>query len=520
MTLFLHPFQNTPFVDDWVYAWSVENLLKTGRLQVLEFSSNVNLAQIVWGWLSCLPFGFSFVALQVSTWLLAIAGLCGLYLLLRDLDVPRGDALLGAATLGTYPVFAVLGATFMTDVPFVSLTILATAAMVRALQRSSTRWLVAASLAAAVGVAIRSVGIVTPVAMLLALVFRADGWGRHRARWVLGVMPLVAAIGLIYWRQAHVFRTADLTWVKGTPEDHMAMLKFALPLLPQMSAETIGLIAGPLGLSALPLALAAIRRDRVRRTAVIFIGFALLLALSVAFGLAPQPLVSGETWSANQLGGNMPLVPDWHETDPRAWIPWAALAAGTFSCSVVLALACRATGTPGRGFLLLAASGHVLSIALLWLINDRYALVLVPYAIALLLSAGRLPRRWPAFTVLAVFGLVAVAGMRDQLNYSRAVWQMVDALRQRGVPPRDINGGYMVNGWLQYAHPEDAHRNSAGEVDVPWINGADELPYRVSNDRLSGWQVLESVGYSRWLAAPGRIYALKSTHQPDDGHAR
>jgi hypothetical protein len=495
----------------------VENLLKTGRLQVLEFSSNVNLAQIVWGWLACLPFGFSFTALQISTWLLAIAGLCGLYHLLRDLDVPRGDALLGVATMGAYPVFAVLGVTFMTDVPFVSLTILATAAMVRALQRSSTRWLAAASLAASVSVAIRAVGIVTPVAMLLAMVFRADGWGRRRARWAISLLPVVVAVGLIYWRQTHLFRSAELTWIKGTPEDRVAMLRFALPLLPQMSAETIGLIAGPLGLSVLPLALASFRTDWFRPVAGVFIGLVLLLTLFRGLGLDPRPLVSGQTWSLNQVGGSMPLVPDWHETDPPGWIFWAALAAGAFSCSVVLVRAWRAAGKPEHGFLVLAAAGHALVIALLWLIADRYVLVLVPYAIAVLLSAGRLPRRWPAFALLAVFGLVAAAGIRDQLNYNRAVWEMVDALGRHGVATRDINGGYMVNGWLQYAHPEDAHRDSAGNIDVPWVNGADELPYKIANEPASGWQVVESVGYPRWLAPPGRIYALKSTNQSRDG---
>src|SRR5688572_29503308 len=127
----VRPFQNAPFVDDWVYAWSVENLLTHGRLQVLNYSDNVNLAQVVWGALACIPFGFSFTALRVSTWLLGIVSLCALYLLLRELEVPRRDALLGTATLAVYPVFALLSITFMTDVPFLSMTLLANVSIVR-----------------------------------------------------------------------------------------------------------------------------------------------------------------------------------------------------------------------------------------------------------------------------------------------------------------------------------------------------------------------------------------------------
>ena len=229
-TLLVRPFQNTPFVDDWVYAWSVENLLEHGRLQVLEYSSNINLTQVLWGWLFCLPFGFSFVALRLSTWFLAVGGLCGLYSLLRDLDVPRRNALLGTATLGVYPIFAMLSVTFMTDVPFVSLTILASFAMVRTLRDRSLWWLVAATVMASLAVAIRTVGLVTPLAMFLALVGGDDGWGRRGGRWALSLLPFIVFAAIVYWRGSHIYQSADLTWVKNTTADRIAMLReFALP---------------------------------------------------------------------------------------------------------------------------------------------------------------------------------------------------------------------------------------------------------------------------------------------------
>src|SRR5678815_1131209 len=77
--LLLRPFQNAPHVDDWVYAWSVEWLLKHHELRTLEFSASINVIQTLWGALFCLPFGFSFTALRVSTWALSVLGLGGLY---------------------------------------------------------------------------------------------------------------------------------------------------------------------------------------------------------------------------------------------------------------------------------------------------------------------------------------------------------------------------------------------------------------------------------------------------------
>src|SRR5689334_17860805 len=99
IAVLLRPFQNTPFVDDWAYAWPVEHLLQTGELKVLDWSTSLNVAQILWGALFALPFGFSFTALRISTFILSVGGLCGFYLLLQELGVTRRDALLGAALL-------------------------------------------------------------------------------------------------------------------------------------------------------------------------------------------------------------------------------------------------------------------------------------------------------------------------------------------------------------------------------------------------------------------------------------
>ena len=40
------PWQNVPVIDDWVYAWSVEHLLKTGQLRVADISAVYPLPQI------------------------------------------------------------------------------------------------------------------------------------------------------------------------------------------------------------------------------------------------------------------------------------------------------------------------------------------------------------------------------------------------------------------------------------------------------------------------------------------
>ncbi|MBI5394724.1 MAG: glycosyltransferase family 39 protein, partial [Verrucomicrobia bacterium] len=153
--LTLRPFQDTPLIDDWTYAWAVEWLLKHSQLRMLDWCIHINPVHVVWGWLFCLPAGFSFVALRLSTFVSAVACVCGVYAVLRELEVSRRDALIGAAVLGLNPIFFFLAISFMTDVPFLALTVWAAWAMVRALRERSNGWLVAASALAALARGVR-----------------------------------------------------------------------------------------------------------------------------------------------------------------------------------------------------------------------------------------------------------------------------------------------------------------------------------------------------------------------------
>src|SRR5262245_6653631 len=106
--LLVAPHADVPVIDDWVYAWSVEHCLGTGRLRVLEFSAIYPVAQIVWGALFARASGFSFVTLRLSTVVLSVAGCWAVYLTLRELGCRRRTGLLGAFAVACDPVFFAL----------------------------------------------------------------------------------------------------------------------------------------------------------------------------------------------------------------------------------------------------------------------------------------------------------------------------------------------------------------------------------------------------------------------------
>ena len=102
VAIVLRPFPDAPFIDDWAYSWSVQHLLETGDFLFPEVVLNPIVTQVLWGALFCLPFGFSLAALRVSTWVLGVLAVCGLYLLVRELGGGRRAALAAGALLGFF----------------------------------------------------------------------------------------------------------------------------------------------------------------------------------------------------------------------------------------------------------------------------------------------------------------------------------------------------------------------------------------------------------------------------------
>ena len=507
--LILRPFQNIPFVDDWAYAWSVENLMGTGRLQVLDFSSNINLTHVLWGTLFCLPFGFSFAALRVSTWVLSVLCLCGLYLTLRELGVPRRESLAGTATLGVYPVYFLLSFTFMTDVPFLSAVVWSVLCLIKAVNRESDGWLVVGAVLACAAVSIRLVGIVLPAVFLATLVFHCGSWGRSWKRLLIAIVPGAFGLAMVLLYPSLVAHRADMTAVSSSPIVRRQNLALGLMFVPELYVMHLGLIAGTVGLAMLPLTVGIWKTVAARRALRIAAMLSLLLGAQAAAGSAIlHPLKEDFFWSLHELGVSMRLVPHYNLTVPPDWI-WIVHIGGALS----LAVALTAATTSGSGTAVKAlgwhAGGSFLLMTVLWLLYDRYILLLLPALIALTLSNRKL--RWfPATVVLiATFAGFSFVGSRNHLAYSRAIWEAVETADRNGIAPRDLDGGYTINGWLHYAHPEQARLNAEGNVMVPGLTSQEPTRYQISNSPRDGASVVATIPYQRWLGRSGSVYLIE-----------
>jgi dolichyl-phosphate-mannose-protein mannosyltransferase len=510
--LALRPLQDTPFIDDWVYAWSVEHLLRTGDIKILDWSVSQNVAQVLWGALFCAPFGFSFTALRVSTWVASLLGLLGLHTLLRELGAKRADALVGVALVAFYPVYFILSLSFMTDVPFVALVIWFFAALTRALERRSSRVLAGAALFACLAVAVRPVGIFLTGVLLLVRWAPASGWVPSRRQVMAAVAPVGVLVLLMLARGTLTEHRADLTWVDGSWSWRlMVNWTFNLAQLATWLLENLAVVTGTLGVALAPLALGSLSRDNAR--------VALPVGLLTAAGLTGVlflrnglngPLDPEFIWSLRELGATEALVPP-ITTDPARSLAWAlaAMCVATLSLALALAPLARRRGLrEGARGLAWGALGYFAMSTVLWLFYDRYVLPLVVIMVALRLGAARIPRRRLAVLGVAMFAAVSALGTWDHLQYNRALWAAVAWARQAGIEDRQLDGGYMVNGWLQYAHPEHAVRAPNGDVQVPDVNGGPPGRYGIVKHVPPESRVLHAVVYRRILAPSGRLYVV------------
>ncbi len=121
VALVLSPAYDWPVIDSWAFAWSVRELLEKGRLYIVDWGAMSQLAHLGWGVLAVWLAGFSFAALNASTFVLSLVAVLASYTLLRELGLDQGLSLLGAGVLLANPAFVLLSYSYMTDVPFLVL---------------------------------------------------------------------------------------------------------------------------------------------------------------------------------------------------------------------------------------------------------------------------------------------------------------------------------------------------------------------------------------------------------------
>jgi hypothetical protein len=510
--------------DDWAYALPVQILVERGVLRLTFFQGMPLLAQIAWGVPFCLPLGFSFTALRVSTLVLGLLGMLGVYRLLRDRDVAPLLCLLAALGLLANPVYATLANTFMTDVPFFAAFVWSAVFLLRALTRAQSGALLLGMGLAVFATLIRQIGVLLPVAFAIASL-RRSGFGRHWAREALlplvcaaAVLPLSRAllahsVGLpvLYDERNVAVRTAVADLIHGDP----GVLRLTVDRTLQLVLYS-GLWLAP---SLCPLLARAARAHPRALLRVAVLGSALAAALFAADYAMPRPMFGNILLELGVGPRTLPGAP----MLPSAALRVAMTVTAALGAAALLYLLAPRLREVARGLtrgtldltVLFAGVALVLGFAPFALVYgpffDRYLLALLPLLLLLLLGdGGATGRGVPRRALLAGFACVlggalyTAAAVHDYLAWNRARWTLAAELSREGLPGARLDAGFEHD---NYFVNRDALRRDRPRS---WLIDRDGAPYALRFAPEPADTVLRSVPTHAWLPyAPARVVLVR-----------
>ncbi len=178
--LIAQPFAKMPFIDDFSYTKTALDFARTGHFVYNGWATAMLGWQVPWGALFIKLFGFSFDVLRFSMLPIAMASVYLFHQILRRFGINPANAVLGTLTMALSPLFLLLGASYMTDVPGLFVILLCIYMCQRAVAAKSDKaavyWLIFATAVNVAG------GTVRQIAWLGALVMvPSTAWLlRHR----------------------------------------------------------------------------------------------------------------------------------------------------------------------------------------------------------------------------------------------------------------------------------------------------------------------------------------------------
>jgi hypothetical protein len=539
------PFGNFPLNDDWNYAVSVKQLLEQGRLTITVWSLAASLTHILTGALVTSVFGFSFEALRMTSVVWAVVGGLCFYKLLRR--YATDDPVLATIATGCLifnPIYFELANTFMTDVPFVALSLLSMLFLFRAVDLADWRYAGIASATTTAACLMRQVGLVIPISSALVALSIKDEAPKSR-RWMTALLPLVVSIVAVVAFQAW-FHSSGVQSFSYITETAYLKQRFGQGIVP-LAIDALKLLMIAiiyLGLFIIPVTPLLLRQLKNmlnkqewtflmllagEMTVLIFGGLLYVhrmmpLGDNILFDFGVGPILTGGT-----------LQPGYWETaHPIAWmvLTFLATACGSIATgALVIFLLQRKRGLTFQPIVYLPLLIVVLHLTVICVRGyfDRYLVFTLPFMLLALIgfcnSQSQGSRDWsnlellPSVAALAAFMYFCSAGTHDYFAFNRAKWESLEYLRkQAGVSPMLIDGGLEFNGWYSYQmekatqNPDAKTANNGAQINFdPSMKHGDE--FVVSLTGLPGYRDVRQTTFERWLIpSTGTIHVLRKLH--------
>lgn len=526
--------------DDWSFVRTVHDLALSGHLTYNGWSAPLIGFQAWWGALFVRVFGFSFLVVRASSWVLTLAGIPVLERLLRRVGASRGQAFFGVCTFLLSPLILPNLATFMTDMPAFLLFAAALLTALKAWESEALKWPLATAVLSMLSGSVRQIYWLAGVSFLVVLFFAK--LRSRRARLVIAsCIGLIAVFGAwcSLWLQRQPYVPADITALAWRQTSWTVIANFSLD---DVIRDLVGL-----SVLCLPFTLPFwwLKKRPIRMWAEVSI-LLVSAALPLLFG-QPAPWLGntitgdGVTLSGTLSLGEKPAVMSHHGMLLLALLGAASSAQAGYEIALRLRRRRLIELLTSSGLGRMAAltipfsAGYLMVLAVrapAFGLYDRYMIPLLFIGIAACLGVcARLKPRVSSVSLAAgaIFALYAIATTHDYFADARAKLEATDRILATGAPREAIISGFEFDLWTQtektghinnklVQYPAGAYRqmedcNGDDDVDAWWRPMAPALRahYVVSLSPFTSLRpVFAPVVYQRWVPfGKGRVYVGK-----------
>lgn len=541
------PYANMGICDDWPYILIAQHLAVTGHIVYNGWGAFIIGWQLYLAAALIKLFGFSFTTVRVSTWLIAMATAFVLQRSMVRSNISERNATIGTLALVVSPLFLLLSASFMTDIPGLFAVVICFYGCLRALQSSSSQraigWLCFAVGANAI------CGTSRQIAWLgLLVIVPSTLWLLRSQRRVLmaGAAATVAGAAFIFgcmrWFERQPYSIPEHVVLKSFPVIHVFW-----------QFSTFFLDVPFLLLPIVALFFYGIRKCNPRVLAALLLGYLLIGVhprhVGHVFLLEPTTgdwIVTDGTFGSSALRGTPPLF-----LTPAVQAVLTIASIGGLLCLIALLLRYRPSRNvePSAGL-----SWHQLGV-LLGPFTLAYMLLLVPRAatVGVAASSGIFDRYMPMLLAVAVLcmvryyqdqiqprlplasvvlvSLMALYGVTATHNFLalyRARAAMAAEIRAAGVSDTAVDNGWEYNLGVELQHSAYINEDKievpahayvpvpapSGKCSPIWYEKTPHIHaiYGISYnpDACYGPAPFAPVHYSRWLASKqGTLYVVK-----------
>ncbi|GAB4029443.1 glycosyltransferase family 39 protein [Spirosoma gilvum] len=517
--LAINPYGEFPFNDDWAYALSVQALVEKHSFFMSPWTSANLLVQIGWGALFCLPFGFSFTALRISTLVAGLLGLWGTHRLIYTVTKDSRFAFLGTLLMLANPMYLGLSASFMTDIPFYTLLVWSLTYMVKGFQEDKFPVLLLGLFFALLALLVRQLGICLFVGFSVAYLIRK---GINWKTISIGIASIAAGLvtQLLYQKWV-VYMMPNLVLYNVQATNFFSKDFYERPLVHDFFNNTLVVLMYT-GAFLVPYFLLLLTKNSF---AAFRKNWLLLVSLTVVvIGLwfyFFQGMSMPIWWNVLNAYGLGPIL--FRDMFYRLYtlpmpvflrISMGVITVGSIVGSVgvlfyliqiIRYLLVRSTPIVNRsvGILFFAIiSIYYLPLSLQGLF-DRY---LLPFPAILLILIYMVRADSPQIKSVPTLSVPLYLSMslcficfiynicttHDYLAWNRARWQSLNNLLKQGVKLTDIDGGLEFNGWHLY----NSSYKASPDKSFWWVHND---RYVLGASVLPGFTLFQEIPVNTWL---------------------